>query len=219
MKNLSDYTDAFLAIKDFESALCEYTGAPYCVTTDSCSHAIELALRITHDGSPVSFPARTYISVLMTMHILNIPYELEDMNWREYYQIKGTQIWDCARLLKPNMYQSGTIQCLSFGRTKPLQINRGGCILTDNFEVYQRASKMRSDGRDLFKYSIGTEHSWNQQKNFEIGYHYTLRPEDCVIGINLLEQRNFIEQIDKHYDYPDCRTITIQDDPNNLAKT
>jgi len=210
MKSLADYSDAFLAIRDFESALCDYTGAPYCVTTDSCTHAIELALRITHDRSPVSFPARTYLSVLMTMHILDIPYELEDLDWRESYEIKGTRVWDCARRLAPGMYQAGTIQCLSFGRTKPMEIGRGGCILTDDAEVYRRASMMRADGRDIFKYSIGTEHSWARQETFEIGYHYTLRPGDCVEGLNLLEQKRFTPQIDKHYDYPDCRTIAIK---------
>ena len=171
MKTLNDYADAFLAIKDFESALCTYTGAPYCVTTDSCTHAIEIALRLTHNGSPIKFPARTYLSVLMTMHKLDISYELEDIAWRESYQFKNTQIWDCARLFKANMYQAGTIQCVSFGRTKPLQISRGGCILTDDPELYQRASRMRYDGRDIFQFSIGTEHSWDKQKDFEVGYH------------------------------------------------
>jgi dTDP-4-amino-4,6-dideoxygalactose transaminase len=210
MKSLNDYKDAFLAIKDFESALCEFTGAPYCVTTDCCTHAIEIALRLSHDGSPVSFPARTYLSVLMTMHKLEIPYTLEDQSWRDCYQFKNTKIWDCARLFKPNMYKAGTIQCISFGRTKPLQISRGGCILTDDPTLYEQASRMRYDGRDIFQFSIGTEHSWNVQKNFKVGYHYYLRPEDCVTGLNLLEQRNFVEQVEKHYNYPDCRAINIQ---------
>jgi dTDP-4-amino-4,6-dideoxygalactose transaminase len=209
MISITDYKDAFLAIKDFESALATYTGAPYCITTDCCSHAIEIALRLTHDGSPVSFPARTYLSVLMTMHKLDIKYDLEDIAWRECYQFKGSKVWDCARLLRPNMYVPGTLQCLSFGRTKPLQINRGGCILTDDKDIYQRASRMRYDGRDIFEFSIGKEHSWAAQQNFEVGYHYYMRPEDCVTGLNLLEQQNFVEQIDKHYNYPDCRTITI----------
>jgi dTDP-4-amino-4,6-dideoxygalactose transaminase len=209
MKTLQDFKDAFLAIKEFESALCEYTGAPYCVTTDCCTHAIEIAFRLTHDSSVVSFPARNYVSVVMTMHKLNVPYELVDIDWRERYEFTGTNIWDCARYLKPNMYEPGTIQCLSFGRTKPLQINRGGCILTDDVEIYNQASRMRYDGRDIFKYSLGTEHTWATQKEFNIGYHYYLRPEDCVTGLNLLSQRDFIQQLDRYYNYPDCRTITI----------
>lgn len=210
MKSLNDYSDAFLAIKDFEQAVCDYTGAPYCVTTDSCTHAIEIALRICHNKIPVSLPARTYLSVLMTMHKLGIPYQLEDVHWRESYPIVGTPVWDCARLFKSNMYKPGTLQCLSFGRTKPLQIGRGGCILTDDTEFYRRASRMRYDGRDIFAYSIGTEHSWDVQKEFEIGYHYYMRPEDCVTGLNLLEQKTFVEQIDRFYNYPDCRTIIIK---------
>lgn len=209
MKSLSDYKDAFLAITDFEQALSNFTGAPYCITTDCCTHAIEIAFRLRHDGSPVTFPARTYLSVLMTMHKLGISYELEDLHWRNSYQFKNTRIWDCARLFSADMYEPGSIQCLSFGRTKPLQINRGGCILTDDADLYHRASKMRYDGRDIFKYSIGTEHSWDVQREFEVGYHYYLRPEDCVTGLNLLEQQTFIVQEEKHYNYPDCRTISI----------
>ena len=72
MIKLSDYADAFDAILDFESALAKFTGAPYCVTTDCCSHAIEIAFRLAHDGSDISFPARTYLSVLMTMHKLSL---------------------------------------------------------------------------------------------------------------------------------------------------
>lgn len=211
MKSLADYTDAFLAIKDFEQAVCDYTGAPYCVTTDSCTHAIEISLRISHGKTPVSFPARTYLSVLMTMHKLGIPYELEDVTWRQGYPIKGSRVWDCARLFEPNMYRSGTLQCLSFGRTKPLQVGRGGCILTDDEEFYRRASRMRYDGRDIFQYSIGVEHSWEVQKDFEIGYHYYMRPEDCVTGLNLLEQKNFLQQVDRFYNYPDCRKIRIHE--------
>lgn len=211
MKQLSDYKDVFLAIRDFENALCEYTGAPYCITTDCCTHAIEIAFRLAHNGSnPVVFPARTYLSVLMTMHKLGISYTLEDVSWREGYQFKGSNIWDCARLFKPNMYVDGTIQCLSFGRTKPLQISQGGCILTDNKELYQRASRMRYDGRDLFQYSVGTQASWAVQKEFDIGYHYYLRPEDCITGLNLLEQEIFLPQLDQYYNYPDCREIQIK---------
>jgi len=36
---------SFKALFDFESALAEYTGAPYAVLTDGCTHAIELCMR------------------------------------------------------------------------------------------------------------------------------------------------------------------------------
>ena len=100
---LNDYANAFDAIKDFESAVAEFTGAPYCITTDCCSHAIEIAFRLAHNGSEVSFPARTYLSVLMTMHKVGVNYTLEDRAWRDSYIFQGTQIWDCARNFKKDM--------------------------------------------------------------------------------------------------------------------
>lgn len=204
MNTLKDYTNPFQAILDFEEAIANYTGAPYCVTTDCCTHSIEIAFRLAHNNSPVSFPARTYLSVPMTMHKLGIDYELTDETWRGSYQFKGSKIWDCARQFEPNMYTSGSVQCISFGMSKPLQIGLGGCLLTDDKNLYEQASRMRYDGRDIFNYS-----PWVSQKEFTVGYHYYLRPEECVIGLNLLAERKFTPQLDKHFDYPNCKEILI----------
>jgi len=206
MKTIGDYKNPFDAILEFESAVAKYTGAPYCVTTDCCTHAMEIAFRLTVDINIVTFPARTYLSVPMMLHKLKIPYMLKDESWRKSYQFVGSDVWDCARQFEPNMYKPGAIQCISFGRTKPLQIGQGGCLLTDNQEVYRAASMMRSDGRDLFQFS-----PWDAQKTFRVGYHYTMRPEECIAGLNLLETQTFTEQLDKYFDYPDCRNIVIND--------
>jgi dTDP-4-amino-4,6-dideoxygalactose transaminase len=204
MININDYSDPFQAILDFESAVAEYTGALYCVTTDRCTHAIEIAFRLTHHNELITFPAKTYLSVPMVMHKLNVDFQMTDDTWEGSYQFEGSDVWDCARLFEPNMYQAGTVQCISFGRTKPLEIGVGGCLLTDNRELYESASRMRMDGRDIFKYT-----PWIKQQAFEIGYHYYLRPEECVRGLNLLNARKFTEQLPKHYNYPDCRLATI----------
>jgi dTDP-4-amino-4,6-dideoxygalactose transaminase len=140
----------------------------------------------------------------MVLKKLDIPYIMTDQVWDQYYVLEGSAVWDCARYLKPDMYVTGTVQCLSFSRTKPLEITRGGCLLTDNKELYESASRMRSDGRDLFRYS-----PWVTQPTFEIGYHYTLKPEDCVTGLNLLNSRQFVEQRAEFYNYPDCRQLII----------
>ena len=205
MIQLSDYKNPFQAILDFESAVAKYTGASYCVTTDCCTHAIEIAFRLNFTGTTVSFPAYTYLSVPMTMKKLNIPYTLTNEHWRNSYEFKGSNIWDCARQFEPNMYKPGTIQCVSFGMTKPVEIGIGGCLLTDNLELYKRASRMRYDGRDIFTYS-----PWITQTEFEVGYHYYLRPEECVAGLNLLNDQKFTPQLDKHFDYPDCRKLVIK---------
>jgi dTDP-4-amino-4,6-dideoxygalactose transaminase len=138
----------FEKITEFERALAQFTGAPYAVMTDCCTHAIELCLRY-HQHTRVLFPAHTYLSIPMTMHKLGISYELTDKPWIGEYQFIGTRIWDSARLLKQDMYRPGQLQCLSFGHGKPLEIGRGGAVLTDDVEVYHTLKHQCYDGRDL----------------------------------------------------------------------
>jgi dTDP-4-amino-4,6-dideoxygalactose transaminase len=122
---------------DFESALAEYTGAPYVVVTDGCTHALELCFR--HDQvKHTKFSAYTYLSVPMLMHHLGIEYEMVTEKWTGEYQFYGTRIWDSARRLERNMYNPGTIQCLSFGHGKPLELGKAGAVLTDDVEVYNQ---------------------------------------------------------------------------------
>jgi hypothetical protein len=132
MISITDYSDPFQAIFDFETEVAKFTGAPYCVSTDSCTHAIKIAFRLSGYDKVVTFPAYTYLSVPMTLHKLNIPYQLTDTKWRDYYQFKGSQVWDYARCFKPDMYVPGSIQCVRFGRSKPIEIGKVGCLLTDD---------------------------------------------------------------------------------------
>lgn len=204
MKTLEHYRDPFDAIKEFEKLLSEFTGAPYAIVTDCCTHALEIALRLEPPKGTIHFPCRTYLSVVMLMHKLNIHYELMDQDWFPMYNLCGTRVWDCARYFEQNMYQSGTIQCLSFNRGKPLAIGTGGAILTDDASIAERANRMRYDGRDIFNYS-----PWITQQEFTVGYHYYLPPEDCLTGINMLQEGRLTAQLPEHYNYPDCRSIRI----------
>lgn len=62
---------SFQALFDFESALAEYTGAPYVVVTDGCTHALELCMRYEHVTS-CEFSAFTYLSVPQMLRQLEI---------------------------------------------------------------------------------------------------------------------------------------------------
>ena len=189
----------FEKIAEFESALAKFTGAPYAVMTDCCTHAIELCLRYDK-SSRVLFPAHTYLSIPMTMHKLGISYDYTDKQWIGEYQFISTRIWDSARLLKEDMYRPGQLQCLSFGYDKPLSIGRGGAVLTDDIEVYSTLKQQCYDGRDL------TISPWEQQKIFRIGYHYKPTIEEAVKGLELLPA---VDQEPKYKEYPDLREITI----------
>ncbi len=190
----------FEKIAEFEQALAKFAGAPYAVMTDCCTHAIELCLRFDK-VSRVLFPAHTYLSIPMTMHKLGIEYSYSDKLWTGEYQFIGTRIWDSARLLKEGMYRKGQLQCLSFGYTKPLEIGRGGAILTDDVEIYDILSQQRYDGRDL---SVSP---WQDQKIFRVGYHYKPTIEEAVKGLELLPTVN---QTPKYHQYPDLREIIIK---------
>ena len=64
---------------------------------------------------------------------------------------------------------------------------------------------MRYDGRDL------RVSPWSKQKEFLVGFHYYMRPEECVMGLNLLQNKKFTPQTKNYFDYPDCRQILIND--------
>ena len=190
---------SFDAILHFEQALAKYTGAPYAVMTDCCTHAIEMCLRYKQ-VKRTQFTAYTYLSIPMTMHKLGIEYELVPEKWTGEYRFYGTDIWDSARRLERGMYRSGQMQCLSFGHNKPLQIGHGGAILLDNKEAYGFLLQQRYDGRDL---SISP---WQEQRVFTVGYHYRPTIEDATIG---LEKLNAVNELPKYHQYPDLRDITI----------
>lgn len=193
---------SFKALFDFESALAEYTGAPYVVLTDGCTHAIELCMR--HDQvKRTQFSAYTYLSVPMLMHHLGIEYELVTEKWTGEYQFYGTRIWDSARRLEPGMYNPGTMQCLSFGWTKPLQLGKVGAILLDDEEAYRKMSRQRSDGRDLHI-------PWESETELIWGWHYCPTLESCERGLDLLSK---VPPASQPGQYPDLRKI-----PFDLAK-
>jgi dTDP-4-amino-4,6-dideoxygalactose transaminase len=189
---------SFQTLFDFESALSEYTGAPYVVVTDGCTHAIELCMRYDQ-VKQTQFTAFTYLSVPMLMHHLNICYELVNEKWTGEYQFYNTRIWDSARRLEPNMYNPGTMQCLSFGWSKPLQLGKVGAILLDDVNAYRVMSRQRSDGRDL-------RIPWESDSDLILGYHYCPTLELCQRGLEMLLTAQPQSQAGI---YPDCRNISL----------
>jgi len=197
----------FNKILKFEQALAEFTGAPYAIMTDCCTHAIEMCLRYDQVRE-CKFTPYTYLSIPMTMHKLGIKYEYLEHAWQRWvgeYPFLETRIWDSARRLEKDMYLPGTMQCLSFGHGKPLHIGRGGAVLLDDAEAYKTILAQRYDGRDL------TIAPWETQKTFKVGYHYKPTIEEAEIGLVLLNGIKVNNPQPVYVEYPDCRQITIED--------
>jgi dTDP-4-amino-4,6-dideoxygalactose transaminase len=190
----------FQSLFEFEARLAEYTGAPYVVLTDCCTHAIELCMRYDCVRR-TRFTAFTYVSIPQLMCRLDIGYGLTDETWQGEYQFYGTRIWDSARRLEPGMYRPGQMQCLSFGHSKPLHLGRCGAVLTDDKQAYNWLSRARSDGRDL---AISP---WIDQQIFGMGWHYCPTLEICQLG---LERLSTVKPQNQHVTYPDCRRVIIR---------
>jgi hypothetical protein len=188
---------SFATLFEFEARLAEYTGAPYAVVTDCCTHAIELCMRYDQVRR-VRFTAFTYLSIPQLMNHLGITFGLTDEAWQGEYQFHGTRIWDSARRLEPSMYRSGAMQCLSFGHGKPLQLGRCGAVLLDDADAYRWISQARSDGRDL------AVSPWILQQRFSQGWHYCPTLETCQRGIDGL---GLVTPQCQSAIYPDCRDI------------
>jgi hypothetical protein len=90
-------------ISEFEQAIADFYGAPYAVSTDCCTHAIELSLRLRKSNN-VDCPTHTYLSIPMTFEKLGLSWKFKNERWQEYYHIGNTDIIDGAVYWKKGGY-------------------------------------------------------------------------------------------------------------------
>ena len=169
----------FESVKKLENKIADFFGSPYAVAVDSCTHGVELCLRLL-GSNKISVPARTYISIPFLSNKLGLELEWREENWKDYYHLTEKVI-DAAVLWKRNSYVSGTLMSLSFQFQKHLSLGRGGMILTDNEKQAHELKKMSYDGRlpDI---------PWREQNISSIGYHYYMTPETAQLGLDKLQQ-------------------------------
>lgn len=200
-------TDPYNVVRDFESALCDYTGSKYAVTTTSCTAALLLAmsyrLRERHDWRLlVNIPARTYISVPMSIiHAGGWP-TFRGIEWIGEYELSPFSVWDCARWFRRDMYRSGQMMCLSFHWTKHIAIGQGGAILHDNDEADEWLRRARFDGR---KEGVAPKDDTFTM----IGHHCYLSPRDAAEGLSRLAVLPENLQPLPNSDYPDLSQLEI----------
>jgi len=193
-------------VREFEAAVCEYTGAPYCVTTNSCTMALLVALSRDVPGwmkhLPVVIPSRTYVSVPMVIKHAGFNVEFNCSRWRGHYKLDGTDIWDSARRFTSNMYMPGEVQCVSFHASKILGDTQGGAILHDDPVDDKWFRKARFDGR--------TEGVHPADDTFDVlGYHCYMSPDVAarlLLKLSVLPKHNDDLPND---DYPDLSKMEI----------
>lgn len=212
----------YAVVRDFEQAVAEYTGAPYCVAVNSCTAALLLAVAwhlrndltknpTDHcDKTEVEIPNKTYISVPMAIiHAAGRPtFRTED--WLGAYQLKPLPVWDSARWFTSALYQTMQIKgnfdrpmvCTSHHWSKTLGIQQGGCILHDNHEADAWLRRARFDGR-----TEGV--APKDDKITQIGFHCYMSPEvaaEGLVRLHFLPKHNAPLPND---DYPDLSQYSI----------
>lgn len=137
--------------REFEMAVAAYCGAPFAVSTTSCTMAIQMALawrRFTgKDCGYVEIPRFTYVGVAAS--VLNAGFELKfrDEEWSGDYSLSPGPVVDSARRFTSKMYTRGEFRCVSFHWAKTLAISQGGMVLHDDPEADSWMRRYRFDGR------------------------------------------------------------------------
>lgn len=189
-------------VTEFEKRVAKFFGAPYAVSTDSCTHAIELCMRYKNLRI-ATVPKHTYLSVPMTVHKLGGVVGWTNANWKEYYHL-GKGIYDAAVLWRENSYVENTFMCVSFQWKKHLNLGRGGVILLDDKEAYETLIKMGYDGRSR-------DARWVDQDIEMIGYHYYMTPETAQLGLDKLNEAIGTEAKKWSWkDYPDLTKMKFR---------
>lgn len=195
----------FKVVQDFESAICDYTGAPYCVVTTSCTMALLLACSYCKTKYPVKsvvIPNKTYIGVPQSILHSGLKVSFQNVEWSGGYRLDPLPVWDYARRFTSGMYEKGQFQCVSFHWTKILSVGQGGAILHDNKEADAWLRRARFDGR--------TE---GVPANTDIiphpGYHAYMSPRDAAEGLSRLAVLPKHNPDLPNSDYPDLSKIPI----------
>lgn len=190
------------SVFEFESIVSKWFGAKYGIAVDSCTHGIELCLR--HIGiEEVEVPKRTYLSIPFLSNKLNVPLKWKDEDWRDYYEIGNSGVYDAAVLWRENSYIPSTMMCLSFQFQKHLSLGRGGMILLDDEDSYKSLRKMVYDGRE-------PNIPWRDQNIDTIGYHYYMTPETAELGIKKFKDAvNETPRKWKLDDWPDLTQLEV----------
>ena len=164
----------FQVVRDFEAALCEYTGAQYAVTVSSCTAALFLSCKY-HRVQEVTIPRRTYVSVPMSIIHAGGRVVFDDRDWGGAYHLHPYPIFDSARRFTSNMYDGGFI-CVSFHWNKILGIQQGGAILHEDPVADGWFRRARFDGR--------AEGVAPKDDTFsQLGYHCYMSPEIAAEGL------------------------------------
>lgn len=189
-------SNPYQVTRDFEAALCAYTGSPYAVALNSGSAAIMLSCEWFTPRTTITLPRRTYVSVPQAVIRAGHKVVFRELAWRGAYRLIPLPVWDCARRFTSGMYVAGQLQCVSFAAAKILGIEQGGAILHDNPQADKWFRRMRFDGR--------TEGVDPLDDTFDlVGHHCIMLPSIAAQALLRLHHLPKHNEDQDEYPYPD----------------
>jgi dTDP-4-amino-4,6-dideoxygalactose transaminase len=220
--------------RDFEAALCVYTGAPFAVCVNSCTSAIMLAVAY-HCWRPslvgvvprmeIEIPNLTYVSVPMAIWHAGGQPTFRDEKWLGCYQLKPLPIWDYARWFTHGMY-AGEMARMASDSKGPYAIIAenipvGGDMLCVSFHA-SKTIGLEQGGAILHdnpeadawlrraRFDGRTEGVAPKNDNFtQIGWHCYMNPSTAAQGILRLHSLPRHNEPLQNDDYPDLSLMDI----------
>lgn len=185
-------------VKEFEIAWAKYTGAKYAVAVNSCTSALDIAVRLVKLPNPVKVSAFTFISSALAP--LNAGYKIKFVDIDEkslctkeadiQVMYAGNQfgkgiIYDMAH--SSGVKHKGLISCWSFHAVKNLPTGDGGMITMNDKKLYERAKAMSWCGIDKSTFErSGERYSWKYAITCQ-GLKAHMNDITAIIGLEQLK--------------------------------
>jgi len=204
-------------VKEFEEKWARFTGARYAVATNSCTSALDIAVRLLPLKNPVTVSAFTFVSSALAP--LNAGYKIKfvdidkktlctkkaDIQVMYAGNIAGKgQIYDMAHA--GGYKHLGKISCWSFHSVKNLPAGDGGMLTMNDKKLYERAKALSWCGIDKSTFQrSGKKYSWDYDIT-EPGLKAHMNDLTAVIGLEQLKhlkkgnayRKTLAETYDKH---------------------
>lgn len=181
-------------VEEFEKKFAEYVGAKYAVATNSCTTALDIAVRVVPLPDEVSVSAFTFVSSADCVLRAGKKLRFVDIDEETFCTPKADIqvfyggnhsgegiIYDMAHC--GGSYHHGVVSCWSFHAVKNLPTGDGGMLTTNNEDIYRRAKAMSWCGIDKSTYarSKGT-YSWEYDIK-ELGMKANMSDLTAAIGL------------------------------------
>lgn len=191
-------------VAELEEKWAKFTGAKYAVAVNSCTSALDIAVRLIKLPNPVRVSAFTFVSSALAP--LNAGYKVKFVDIEK--KSHCTPISDIQVMYAGNLYgkgkiydmahcggtkHMGQISCWSFQAVKNLPVGDGGMITMNDKKLYEKAKALSWCGIDKSTWQrSGKKYSWDYSIDIA-GLKAHMNDITAVIGLEQLkhlEKRN-----------------------------